>query len=188
MDHVRSLLLFFLTYLLLLIHCWSFHLDSSSSNHWFGVQQGISWLIFILFSRSQAVSKNTSSFSNLSCGCRSIRSLAHSFPLYKLELLLSSLKLYQIPPLCWWHPAVHLSIALLSNSVPHLKYSPIPKLCTYLSWKKNSNKCARSTHPRLNSFWALVQNNNGSNFLISQILISRTVFNHHKQKLKLFCS
>ena len=80
--------------------------------HWFGLHgTSLDWFSSYLTSRSQAVSIQNSTFiflkSFLWCTSR-----FHPWPtsfhsLYNSSWLCHLKELNQIPPLCWWHPAVH---------------------------------------------------------------------------------
>ena len=100
-----------------------------------------------------------------------VPSLAHYFSLFiQLPLALSSQRTQSnttsilITPSCTF-------ISLLQIQLLHLKYSPILSLTFSSGWTLTN--CS-SIHPKLNSY-SLVQNNNGSNFLNSQLYLSAMI-------------
>ena len=133
--------------------------------HWFGLHgTSLDWFSSYLTSSSQAVSiqNSTSSLSNLSCGVPQGSVLGPLFSLF-IQLLLAPLSprtqsnttSMPMTPSCTF-------LSLLQIQLLHLKYSLILSLTYSPGWILTN--CS-SINPKLNSY-SLVQNNNGSNFLI----------------------
>ena len=143
--------------------------------HWFGLHgTSLDWFSSYLTSRSQAVSiqNSTSSFSNLSCGVPQGSVLGPLlFTLYatplgsvisknsiKYHLYADDTQLY-----ISFTPSNSTSSLEMLSYILSLTYSP--------GWTLTN---CFSSHPKLNSY-SLVQNNNGSKFLNSQLYLSAMI-------------
>ena len=100
-----------------------------------------------------------------------VPSLAHFFSLViQLLLALSSPRTQSNTTSMLMTPSCTF-LSLLQIQLLHLKYSPILSLTYSPGWTLAN--CS-SIHPKLNSY-SLVQNNNGSNFLNSQLYLSAMI-------------
>ena len=100
-----------------------------------------------------------------------VPSLAHFFSLFiQLLLALSSQRTQSNTTSMLMTPSCTF-LSLLQIQLLHLKYSPILSLTYSPGWSLTN--CS-SIHPKLNSY-SLVQNNNGSNFLNSQLYLSAMI-------------
>ena len=170
---MRSLLLFFLTYLLLLIL-----LIIPSFFIVFNI--GLVFKVLLLTGShpilphvlKQSPSKIPLHLSQIFLVVYlKVPSLAHFFSLFiQLLLALSSLRTLSNTTSMLMTPSCTF-LSLLRIQLPHSKYSPIPSLTYSPGWTLTN--CS-SIHPKLNSF-SLVQNNNVSNFLNSQIYLSAMI-------------
>ena len=160
-------------------YCRSFHPSSSSSTLvWFS-WYNFSWLVFILsyitFSGSIHPKFHFIFFKSvLWCTSRFRPSLAYFFSLFiQLLLALSSPGAQSNTTSMLMTPS-NTFFSLLRIQLFHFKYFLILFL-TY-SPGRTQTDCS-SIHPKLN-FYSLVQNNNGSNFLNSELYLSATISSH----------